>query len=490
MSPYDQMRLDLSPAELVVDLFSGGGGASVGIEMATGRQVDVAVNHDAAAVSMHKRNHPDTHHFVQDVFTVDPRAATHGRPVGLLWASPDCTDHSKAKGAAPLRDTKRRALAWVVKRWAGQVRPRVIMLENVEEFVEWGPLVGKPGNLRRCPRRKGRTFRRFVSQLRAMGYAVEWQLLRASDYGAPTTRRRLFLVARCDGQPIRWPEKTHGPGRAMPYRTAASIIDWTQPMCSIFATPDEAREWAQLHGKHTPRRPLAEATMRRIAHGVVRYVLEADEPFMAPDHALPFLIPRYGERPGQRPRSRSVEDPHPVVVPTGNGASLVSVFLARHWGGMVGKDIREPFPTITTTGSQDQIVCAFLQKYYGQGIGQSLEDPAHTIRTKDTLGLVTVTIQGDPYIIVDIAMRMLTPAELYRAQGFPEDYEIERGTPLTQSEQLGLLDLAGANGEPLTKTEQLRMVGNSVSPQVATALVRANAPALASETQSRWASAA
>jgi len=168
----------------------------------------------------------------------------------------------------------------------------------------------------------------------------------------------------------------------------------------------------------------------------------------------------------------------------------VSVFLARHWGGMVGKDIREPFPTITTTGSQDQIVCAFLQKYYGQGIGQSLEDPAHTIRTKDTLGLVTVTIQGDPYIIVDIAMRMLTPAELYRAQGFPEDYEIERGTPLTQSEQLGLLDLAGANGEPLTKTEQLRMVGNSVSPQVATALVRANAPALASETQSRWASAA
>ena len=487
---------DLRPggSELTVDLFAGGGGASEGIRWATGREPDVAINHDPAAVSMHKQNHPTTRHYVQDVFTVDPREATQGRPVGLLWASPDCTDHSKAKGAAPIRDRKRRALAWVVTRWAGQVRPRVIMLENVEEFEAWGPLIGSPGELRRDPAREGRTFRRWVRSLRDLGYVVEWRCLRASDFGAPTSRRRLFLVARCDGLPIEWPAPTHGPGRPAPYRTAAECIDFSEPMCSIFATKTEARAWGREHGRHAPRRPLVSATLRRIAHGVVRYVVEAETPFVV-DGVAPFFVPRYGERKGQAPRTRSVDRPHPVVVPTGNGAGLVAVFLARHYGGMVAKDIREPLPTITTTASQDQPVCvrlepaagelaggvrvlSFLSKYYGQGVGQSLADPLATIRTKDTFGLVTVTVAGAPYVIVDIAMRMLTPRELYNAQGFPPEYVISHGAPLTADEQLGL-HLDGSQGRPFTKTDQLRMVGNSVSPQMSQALALANLPAMA-----------
>lgn len=513
MSIYPQLLLDVND-ELIVDLFAGGGGASCGIEMATGRQVDIAINHDAAAVSMHRMNHPQTDHHVSDVFEVDPRAVTKGRPVGLLWASPDCTDHSKAKGGKPIRTRKRRALAWVVKRWAGQVRPRVIALENVEEFVQWGPLVGPPGQLRRCERRKGKTFRRFVRDLGALGYAVEWRELRACDFGAPTIRKRLFLIARCDGRPIVWPKATHGPGTRKAFRTAAEIIDWSEPMCSIFATPAEARAWGKVHGRPAPRRPLAAATMRRVARGVGKYVLENPRPFIVPlargnapsvDQvptlttrskialAAPYLVPRYGERGGQEPRVRSIQKPHPVVVPTGNGASLAAAFLARHWGGMVGKELTEPHPTVLTKGAQDQLaavslsklrgtssaadpgeplhtissggthhaaVAAFLSKFYGQGTGQGVDAPAPTLTTKDRMGLVTVTLNGEPYYVADIAMRMLTPRELYRAQGFPDDYVIARG----------------ADGRIFTKTEQVRMVGNSVSPQVAAALVAANVP--------------
>lgn len=547
---YPQLLLDVHD-ELIVDLFAGGGGASCGIELATGRQVDVAINHDAAAVSMHEENHPQTKHHVSDVFEVDPHSVTKGRPVGLLWASPDCTDHSKAKGGRPIRNRKRRALAWVVKRWAGQVRPRVILLENVEEFVQWGPLVAKrdpntgrvlhqdgsialPGAqtyaeeqcLVRDPARLRKTFRRFVRDLEDLGYTVEYDELRACDYGAPTIRKRLFLIARCDGEPIVWPEPTHGPGKGLkPYRSAAECIDWTEPMCSIFATREEAKAWAKAHGKHRPKRPLAEATMRRIARGVVKYVLEAAEPFIVSvahgysggrreypigdplgsltsggvQHGLvaPHLVPRYGERKGQAPRTRSIEEPAPVVVPTGNGASLVASFLARHWGGMTGKDLRDPHPTTTTRGTQDQLaavhlthayssntaggegdpekptktvvtgghhglVASFLQTYYGNGGESATTDPVATITTKDRLRLVTVELEGQPYVVVDIAMRMLQPRELYRAQGFPDSYVIDRG----------------ADGRTLTKTEQVRMVGNSVCPPLAAALVRANAPAL------------
>lgn len=528
---FPQLLLD-THEELIVDLFAGGGGASLGIEMATGRMVDIAINHDATAVAMHRVNHPQTTHHVCDVFEADPRTVTEGRPVGLLWASPDCTDHSKAKGGKPFRDTarKRRALAWVVTRWAGQVRPRVICLENVEEFAEWGPLIGLRGELRRCPRRKGRTFRAWVRSLERLGYVVEWRELRACDFGAPTIRKRLFVVARCDGRPIVWPKPTHGPRTRRKYRTAAECIDWSIPMLSIFATREEAIAWGRAHGQAPPKRPLAEATMRRIARGVVRFVLEAPEPFVvtlnhggthAPRgvgeplrtltssrdaHGLvaPYLVPRYGEREGQEPRTRSVAAPAPVIVPTGNGASLAAAFLARHWGGMVGKELDVPFPTVLTKGAQDQLaavhlshaytsntnggdgnlerpaktivtgghhglVASFLQRYHGQGVGSALGAPASTLTTKDRLGLVTVMLKGEPYVVVDIAMRMLQPRELFRAQGFPDSYAIERG----------------ADGRRLTKTAQVRLVGNSVCPDVAAALVRANCAELIARDEAR-----
>lgn len=531
MSQFPQLLLDVHD-ELLIDLFAGGGGASLGIEMATGRQVDVAINHDAAAVSLHRANHPQTNHHVSDVFEVDPREVTKGRPVGLLWASPDCTDHSKAKGGKPIRNRKRRALAWVVKRWAGQVRPRVICLENVEEFVDWGPLVGSPGKLRRCPKRKGQTFRRFVRELEDLGYAVEWRELRACDYGAPTIRKRLFLIARCDGEPIVWPEPTHGPGTRKPYRSAAECIDWSIPMLSIFATPAEAKAWARAQRKAgwkmgTPKRPLAEATLRRIARGVVRFVLEAAEPFIVANNhnnvprglgdpvatvtgggrhilTVPHLIPRYGEREGQAPRVLDIQEPHPVVVPTGNGASLVASFLAKHYGGnespgwpiggpissittqdhhhlvaahiqrdfgeSVGSDAGDPLGTVTAGGmGKAALVASFLSSYYGEGIGQDLSDPARTLTTKDRMGLVTVEVAGEPYVVADIAMRMLQPRELYTAQGFPESYQIDRG----------------ADGRALTKTEQVRMVGNSVSPPIAAALVRANVPGMVARDEVR-----
>ena len=302
-------------SELVIDLFAGGGGASTGIEQAIGRHVDIAVNHDPSAVSLHQANHPQTRHFVSDIFEVNPLAVTEGRTVGLLWASPDCKHFSKAKGGKPV-SKKIRGLAWVVVKWAKLVKPRVICLENVEEFQTWGPLAedGRP-----CPVRKGTTFQRWVAQLRNLGYVVEWRELRACDFGAPTIRKRLFLVARRDGEPIAWPAPTHGPkGSGLrPYRTAAECIDWSIPCPSIFE-----RE-----------RPLAEATQRRIAHGVMRYVVSAARPFIVPIQnfgwgdrpdpideplrtvtahpkggayalAAPTLVQTgYGERPGQAPRA-------------------------------------------------------------------------------------------------------------------------------------------------------------------------------------------
>lgn len=598
---YPQMLLDLNK-EIIVDLFAGGGGASCGIEMALGRMVDVAVNHDPAAVAMHRINHPQTIHYRADVFEVDPREVTGGRPVGLLWASPDCTYHSKARGAKPIRhkNRKRRALAWVVTRWAGQVRPRVIMLENVEEFAEWGPLVGPPDALRPCPKRRGRTFRKWVRSLERLGYRVEWRERRACDAGAPTIRKRLYLIARCDGRPIVWPEPTHGPRGSglLPYRTAAECIDWSIPMLSIFATREEAKAWGRAHGQAAPKRPLADATMRRVARGVMRYVVENPEPYIvgvggragqspprslrvpyqtitakgdaalvAPviasiahgdsggrreyppedplgtltsagvQHALvaPYLVPRYGEREGQEPRTRSVQQPAPVIVPTGNGGSLAAVhlspyhaekrpgeargsmpdepigtldtsnrhavvagFLAKHFTGVDGVDLRHPAPTVTTIdhnglvaahlatlrgtssdadvaeplhtvsagGTHHGIVASFLQSYYGTGNQQSPDDPLFTIPTHDRFGLVTVQVRGEPYILADIAMRMLQPGELYRAQGFPRGYVYDRG-----------IDEEGRVVR-FTKTEQVRMCGNSVSPYESCALAGSNLPEL------------
>lgn len=408
---------------MIVDLFAGGGGASCGIEMGLGRTPDVAVDHDRAAVAMHATNHPNTQHHTCDVFEVDPRAVTGGHPVGVLWASPDCTFHSKARGGKPIRSgvKKRRALAWVVTRWAAQVRPRVILLENVEEFAKWGPLVGPPDALRPCKRRKGRTFRQWVRSLTDLGYEVQWKELRACDFGAPTIRKRLFVVARCDGRPIVWPEPTHGPGRGRPYRTAAECIDWSIPCPSIFERS----------------RPLADATLRRIARGLVRYVIENPAPYIIANNTA--NVPRSATEPL-------------VTVTTGGRLMLATPFLSTYYGER-----------------RDGLVAAFLATYYGTGDGQAAGEPLRTVTTKDRHAVVTVEVEGATYAIVDVGMRMLQPCELYRAQGFPDGYIIDRGE----------------DGRALTKTEQVRMVGNSVCPPVAAALVRANVPEMIAQPELR-----
>jgi DNA (cytosine-5)-methyltransferase 1 len=424
---------------LIIDSFAGGGGASLGIELALGRSPDVAINHDPEAIAMHSENHPGTRHYCESVWDVDPIAATDGRPVGLAWFSPDCKHFSKAKGSKP-RDQKVRGLAWIAIRWAKAVRPRVLILENVEEFQDWGPLLadGTP-----CPVRKGLTFRRWVRQLQLAGYVVESRELRACDYGAPTIRKRLFVIARCDGEPIVWPEPTHGPGR-LPYRIAAECIDWSLDCPSIF----------------TRTRPLAANTLRRIARGIDRFILNADAPFIVPGSSppmLPTLIQTgYGERPGQSPRVPGLDKPMGTIVAGGVKHALVAAFLAKHYGGneTPGSSLATPFGTVTCK-DHHALVRAFLVSYFGASTGSPLTEPARTVTTRDRFGLVTVA--NDNQQIADIGMRMLAPRELFRAQGFPDRYRID-----------------SAGGQALTKTAQVRMAGNSVCPPIAAALVSAN----------------
>lgn len=704
--------------ELVVDSFAGGGGASTGIRIALGRCPDVAVNHDGEALAMHEANHPLTRHIREDVWAIDPEGAMGHRQVGLLWASPDCKHFSKAKGGKPV-SKKIRGLAWVVTKWADKVKPRVIIMENVEEFRSWGPLIqravmkidvaGKPYTVKEWhpdPDRKGEYFERFLARFRKLGYAIEHRELRACDYGAPTIRKRLFLIARRDGLPIVWPAPTHGDpkklpaqsGKVRPWRTAAECIDWSISCPSIFER----------------KKPLAEATLRRIARGVMRYVVNSANPFIVPianygsglrvndadeplttitanpkggahavvvphitkfrngatgagiDEPLPTVTANsyivrpggsapiglvsahvaplthhgdrrgtamtdpmptvtgahrgeqaviaatliqaahgegkpggvqrwgdgtadinqpvktvtasngqavvaativkqnfgekpcsdadeplhtittqgnrhslvsatlvqtgYGEREGQAPRALDIGQPLGTVVGGGAKHAVIAALIERQFGNSAGNDAdaplgtvtaggsgkaavvaaflaqhntmpkggihaghaaTDPVSTISASGAQQQVVTshliklrgtcqdgqpvdapvptvtasgthagevrAFLVKYYGEGgQDQSAIEPMHTIPTKDRLGLVMV--HGEPYEIVDIGMRMLTPRELATAQGFPADYIIDRKP----------------DGTPLTKTAQVRMIGNSVCPPVAAALVRAN----------------
>jgi len=433
--------------EIIVDLFAGGGGASAGIRMALGRDPDVAINHDRVAIAMHEANHPGTWHLRQDIRDVPPRWATRRRPVGLLWASPDCKHFSKAKGSAPKRDREIRSLAWVVEKWAREVRPRVIILENVEEFKTWGPL-DHDGVI--IPDQKGATYREFIRSLRRLGYRVEYRTLRACDYGAPTIRKRLFIIARCDGLPIVWPEPTHGPG-LIPYRTAAEIIDWSIPCPSIFER----------------KRPLVKNTMRRIAEGIRRYVIEADEPFVVP---ATLIQTGYGERKGQKPRVPGLGKPLGTVVAGGVKHALVTSHLIKMRGTCKhGQPVTDPAPTITAGGTHVGEVRAFLMKYNNHSIGQSIADPMATVTTKDRFGLITVMIKGEPYIITDIGMRMLSPRELFRAQGFSDDYKID----------------IQVDGKRITKTNQVRCCGNSVCPPIAAALADANVSVYESRKEGR-----
>lgn len=550
--------------ELLVDEFACGGGMSEAIEQAIGRHVDIAVNHDEDACSMHAANHPQTEHHWKDVFEVCPRRATKGRAVGLLHLSPDCTHHSQARGGQP-RSKKLRGLAWIGVRWAGIKRPRIITLENVKQILQWGPLIAK-----RCPktgrvvklngtvategervpvqqqhlvpdpRHAGRTWRAFVRALECLGYTVEARVLCAADYGAPTTRSRLFMVARCDGAPIVWPEPTHfkNPAKGQKrWRSAAECIDWSIPGKSIFE-----RE-----------KPLADATLRRVAHGMKRYVLDNADPFIVQianwsrdgvtsasdplstvtawprggSHAVvaPVMVqaghgqgtpdaPRwshgnksvrepvgtvtasgggqavalgtlvqmgYGEREGQAPRALDARQPLGTVVGAGKFAA-VTAFVEQANGGFnatPARDARDPLSTSTATGSQQRLVtatvveptltpsqeegalrcAAFLIRYYGQG-GQlgDMREPMSTSTTKDRLALVTVWLRGTPYVIVDIQLRMLTPRELYNANGFPKTYVIDRGH----------------DGRVFSKSTQVRMCGNAVPPPLGRAVIEAN----------------
>lgn len=330
--------------EMIIDNFAGGGGASTGIEFATGRAVDAAINHDPDAILMHRTNHPQTRHYCESVWDVDPWEVTRGRSVGLAWFSPDCKHFSKAKGSKPV-DRNIRGLAWIVLKWAGTVKPRVIILENVEEFQTWGPVrKGKPVKSRR-----GETFRKWKEQLQALGYEIDHRELVAADYGAPTIRKRFFLIARCDGKPIIWPERTHAPkdseevknGKCKPWRGAAEIIDWTIPCPSIFDTTDEIKEKYGIRAV----RPLAVNTQKRIARGIEKFVLQNKEPFIVPIG--------YGERKGQAPRVHDIKEPVSTVVSSGKQYLCqpeLSPFIVQvnHKGEQFrGQELKEPIPTIT-----------------------------------------------------------------------------------------------------------------------------------------------
>lgn len=344
--------------EIIVDNFAGGGGASIGIALAIGRSVDIAINHDPVAVAMHKANHPETKHYCESVWDVDPRKVADGRPVGLCWLSPDCKHFSKAKGGKPV-EKNIRGLAWVAVRWAATVKPRVIILENVEEFRTWGPLLetGMPD-----PKQKGRTFKAFVHALQRQGYKVDWRELRACDYGTPTIRKRLFLIARCDGKPIVWPKPTHGDpdsdkvksGKLKPWRTAAEIIDWSIPCPSIFER----------------KRPLADNTMRRIARGIQKFVIENPQPFIVkPNHTTTKGI--YDCFRGQ-----SLNDPLQTIT-SSPGFALVTPFISRQFGKSVGHEVGVPLGTVTAGGSgKSALICpTLIQTGYGEREGQAPRVP-------------------------------------------------------------------------------------------------------------------
>ena len=407
--------------EIIVDNFAGGGGASTGIELAAGRPVAIAINHDPDAILLHKTNHPYTEHLQASVWDVDPVAVCRGRPVGLAWFSPDCKHFSKAKGAA-LVDRNIRGLAWIVLRWAALVRPRVIMLENVEEFQTWGPVrKGKP-----VKSKAGQTFRKWKQQLSDLGYAIEHRELVAADYGAPTTRKRFVLVARCDGKPIVWPEPTHGPrdseavkaGKCLPWRSAAEIIDWTIPGYSIFESKQEIME---RYGVKVVR-PLAENTMRRVIRGVDKFTIRSGKPFIVPTG--------YGERKGQAPRAHDIEEPVPTVVSTTKQnlcQPIMAPFTFSNTGGSTGADAGYPVHTIRTAGGQilssasliqyhtEQtenvrasgldnpintvdasnrygLSCANLVEYYGNGVPLDISEPMHTVTAHDREALTAAHI--------------------------------------------------------------------------------------------------
>lgn len=377
--------------ELIVDNFAGGGGASTGIEMATGYSVDIAINHDPEAIRMHQTNHPSTKHYCESVWDVDPVELCKGHPVALAWFSPDCKHFSKAKGGKP-KDKSIRGLAWVTLRWAAKVRPRVVMLENVEEFKTWGPL---NRSHRPIKAKQGHTYHKFIDQLHDLGYEVQTRELVAADYGAPTMRKRFFMIARCDGKPIVWPEPTYGPadsekvkaGLLKPYVGAYTQIDFSLPCPSIFDTAEEIREKYGIRAV----RPLAPKTMERIARGLKKFVLDNPEPFIVPIG--------YGERTGQQPRIHDIKEPLPTVVSSGKHylcEPLIAPYIMCNNENNVGASIKNPLPTITTA-NRNFVMAPTLIQYHSEtskdGVrGQQVTEPIMTVDGSNRYGLVAAFI--------------------------------------------------------------------------------------------------
>ena len=396
---------------LIIDCFAGGGGASVGIEMALGRPVDIAIDHDPNAILMYKTNHPDTLHLTEDIFRVDLKKYVKDRHVALMWASPDCTSHSKAKGGKP-RERGLRILPWAVYKHARDILPDVILMENVEEIQQWGPLDAEGHPIKE---RSGEDYQKFITAMKSLGYTFDCRELVAADYGAPTTRKRWYVIFRKDGREIVWPKPTHFKTREPQWKACGDYIDWSDLGRSIYDRP----------------KPLADATMKRIANGIRKYVIDNPSPYIVrSQEAVAFLIQYHGE--------------------TKQGDSR-------------GQFLTEPIKTIDTSNRYG-LVTAFLIKYYGSGCGQELAEPLATITTKDRFGLVNAVIKvnGEQYTVKDIFLRMLKPEELKLLQGFPKDYIIDRDY----------------RWKPYPIAKQVARIGNSVVPIMAQKLVEANCPYL------------
>lgn len=414
--------------DLIIDCFAGGGGASVGIEMALGRQVDIAINHDPDAILMHKTNHPKTLHLTEDIFKVDLKKYVQGKRVALMWASPDCTSHSKAKGGKP-REKGLRILPWAVYKHAKAILPDVIIMENVEEIQQWGPL---DENGHPIKERRGEDYKKFITAMQSLGYIFDCRELIAADYGAPTTRKRWYAIFRRDGKNIVWPNQTHFSDKQPKWLECGEYIDWSDLGKSIFDRP----------------KPLAEATMKRIANGIRKYVLDNPTPYIVRNkEAVAFMIQYHGE-----------------TIDTSNRYGLVTAFITKFYKSGIGQGCDDPLHTITTSPGHFGLISAFLIKYYGSGGGQTLTEPLATITTRDRFGLVNaiLDIEDEQYVLKDIFLRMLKPEELKLMQGFPEDYIIDRDY----------------SWRKYSIAKQVARIGNSVVPIMAQKLVEANCPYL------------
>ena len=409
---------------LIIDCFAGGGGASTGIEMALGRDVDIAINHDPEAIKMHKVNHPETLHLTEDIFKVDLEGLVQNEDVALMWGSPDCRSFSKAKGSQP-RSVSVRMLPWSIYKHSKAIKPKVIIMENVEEIQDWGPLDSEG---RIIKERMGEEYNRFINSMKSLGYDYDCRELIAADYGAPTTRKRWYAIFRRDGKPIVWPTQTHskdGSDGLEKWISCDRFIDWSDLGASIA----------------NRKKGLAKSTVDRINKGIEKFVM--NNPYIVTDKRAYDYIENYYKV---------------------NNDTIAASFITKYYHTGVGQPLTSPIHTITTSSGHFGVVTAFLIKYYGAGGGQSVSDPVATITTKDRFGLVSgvIEIEGEKYILKDIFLRMLKPEELKLMQGFPSDYIIDRTI----------------DWKPYPLSEQTARIGNSVVPIMAKALVTANCPDL------------